>query len=80
MIHRIFVDVSFLTISPLNIHILIGRDSRASSVSADRGRTEMVQTVEFFSLDDLIYYGRGKSEQMTDINIRDSVVLKTESV
>lgn len=54
-------------------------DSRASSVSADRGRMETVQTVELFPLEDLIYYGRGKSERMTDINIKDSVVLKTAS-
>ncbi len=54
-------------------------DSRASSVSADRGRTETVQIVELFPLEDLIYYGRGKSERMMDINIKNSVVLKTAS-
>lgn len=36
----------------------------------------MVQAVELFPFEDLICYGR-KSEWMTDINIKGSLVLKT---
>lgn len=87
MIHHVFVDcvpqLSCVCLpnnhSPERPHPP-SMDSRASSVSADRGRTETVETVELFPLEDLIYYGRGKSERMTGINIKDSVVLKTASV
>lgn len=85
MIHHIFVDCTpqLSCVCLLNNHSSEHPPStglRASSVSADRGRMEMVQTVELFPLQDLIYYGGDKSERMTDINIKDSVVLKTASV
>lgn len=86
MIHHVFVDcipqlscVCLLNNRSSEDPLPPSTDSRASSVSADRGRTETVLTVELFPLEDLIYYGRGKSERMTDINIKVSVVLKTAS-
>lgn len=36
----------------------------------------MVQAVELFPFEDLIWCGRRKSEWMTDINIKGSLVLK----